>query len=406
MRATKNAFKKVVPFQQQTTFNNNPHYQLDLEMSLSASGYPKYKTEEFLLKVLAGAIKTGQVNKDYDILSKYRGRRYTEMVNIVSAANKDLQTKAYSAGQQDVKILQEVLGEGGTFLYSSPCPMVVTCVTSTKDVLAIGDNRFAAKEKLGWKYDITDVIELDLTNTEDFAIYKMISSNSNNHPHQTSMKTKEVTALVYEMVCRDTQLTDMFNPKKGTFDRKKCYEFIKSYKEPITSTALKTVLKNVQIKLSEGSQIRGMFKTMTSDGETLKQATALGTDKRDDIITVEKGMIDRYLYDNIVKLAGTGNKLYLIMRVNVSDFAISVDKLNESRKDAAHNPKILSSAASAIAGFKKVGIKQSYIDNVVILGYWSQHSSESSELLQRVDVNGVVSSVNLDEALNLPSMVI
>jgi hypothetical protein len=149
-----------------------------------------------------------------------------------------------------------------------------------------------------------------------------------------------------------------------------------------------------------------MFKTMTSDGETLKQATALGTVNRDDIITVEKGMIDRYLYDNIVKLAGTGNKLYLIMRVNVSDFTISVDKLNESRKDAAHNPKILSSAASAIAGFKKVGIKQSYIDNVVILGYWSQHSSESSELLQRVDVNGVVSSVNLDEALNLPSMVI
>ena len=326
MRATKNAFKKVVLFQQQTTFNNNPHYQLDLSRSLRE--YSEEKTKEFLLKVLDGAIKTGQVNKDYDILSKYRGRQFTEIDNINSAAVKDLQTKAYSAGQQDVKILQEVLGEGGTFLYSSPCPMVVTNPASLKDVLVIGDNRFAAKEKLGWKYDITDVIELDLTNTEDFAIYKMISSNSNNHPHQTSMKTKEVTALVYEMVCRDTQLTDMFNPKKGTFDRKKCYEFIKSYKEPITSTALKTVLKNVQIKLSEGSQIRGMFKTMTSDGETLKQAAALGTDKRDDIITVEKGMIDRYLYDNIVKLAGTGNKLYLIMRVNVSDFTISVDKLN------------------------------------------------------------------------------
>ena len=404
MRATKNAFKKVVPFQQQTTFNNNPHYQLDLSRSLRE--YSEEKTKEFLLKVLDGAIKTGQVNKDYDIISKYRGRRYTEMVNIVSAANKDLQTKAYSAGQQDVKILQEVLGEGGTFLYSSPCPMVVTCVTSTKDVLAIGDNRFAAKEKLGWEYDITDVIELDLTNTEDFAIYKMISSNSNNHPHQTSMKTKEVTALVYEMVCRDTQLTAMFNPKNSTFDKKKCFNFIKSYKEPITSNALKTVLKNVQIKLSEGSQIRGMFKTMTSDGETLKQATALGTVNRDDIITVEKGMIDRYLYDNIVKLAGTSNKLYVMMKVATSDFAISVDKLNESRKDAAHSLKIISSAASAIAGFKKVGIKQSYIDNVVILGYWSQHSSESSELLQRVDVNGVVSSVNLDEALNLPSMVI
>jgi len=405
MRATINAFKTVVPFQQ-PTFNNNPHYQLDLTMSLAESGYPIYKTKEFLLKVLAGAIKTGQVNKDYDILSKLRARKFNLMKMISAAAEKDLQTKGYSSGNQDVKILQEVLGEGGTFLYSSPCPMVVTNPTSSKDVLAIGDNRFAAKGKLGWKYDITDVIELDLTNTEDFAIYKMISSNSNNHPHQTSMKTKEVTALVYEMVCRDTRLIDMFNPKKNTFDKNKCFDFIKSYKEPITSTSLKTVLKNVQIKLSEGSQIRGMFKTMTSDGETLKQATALGTDKRDDIITVEKGMIDRYLYDNIVKLAGTFNKLYVIMKVNTSDFSISVDKLNQSRRDAAHSLKIISSAASAIAGFKKVGIKQAYIDNVVILGYWSQHSSESAELLQRVDVNGVVSSVNLDEALNLPSMVI
>ena len=404
MRATKNAFKKVVPFQQQTTFINNPHYQLDLSRSLYE--YSEEKTKKFLLKVLTGAIKTGQVNKDYDILSKYRGRQLKEIDNISSAAVKDLQTKAYSSGQQDVKILQEHLGEGGTFLYSSPCPMVVTNPVTMKDVLAIGDNRFAAKEKLGWKYDIVDVIELDLLNTEDFAIYKMISSNSNNHPHQTSMKTKEVTALVYEMVCRDEQLTDMFNPKKGTFDRKKCYEFIKSYKEPITSTALKTVLKNVQIKLSEGSQIRGMFKTMTSDGESLKQAAALGTDKRTDIITVEKGMIDRYLYDNIVKFAKTDNTLYIIIKVNTSDFAISLKKLNESRKDAAHDTTILSSAASAIAGFKKVGIKQSYIDNVVILGYWSQHSSESSELLQRVDVNGVVSSVNLEDAMNLPSMVV
>jgi len=116
MRATKNAFKKVVPFQQQTTFNNNPHYQLDLSRSLRE--YSEEKTKEFLLKVLDGAIKTGQVNKDYDIISKYRGRQFTEIDNINSAAVKDLQTKAYSAGQQDVKILQEVLGEGGTILYS------------------------------------------------------------------------------------------------------------------------------------------------------------------------------------------------------------------------------------------------------------------------------------------------
>lgn len=94
------------------------------------------------------------------------------------------------------------------------------------------------------------------------------------------------------------------------------------------------------------------------------------------------------------------------MKVNTSDFSISVDKLNQSRRDAAHSLKIISSAASAIAGFKKVGIKQAYIDNVVILGYWSQHSSESAELLQRVDVNGTITSVSLDEALNLPSMVV
>ena len=162
MRATKNAFKKVVLFQQQTTFNNNPHYQLDLSRSLRE--YSEEKTKEFLLKVLDGAIKTGQVNKDYDILSKYRGRQFTEIDNINSAAVKDLQTKAYSAGQQDVKILQEVLGEGGTFLYSSPCPMVVTNPASLKDVLVIGDNRYTvniglcthlgcipAWKKDGWK---------------------------------------------------------------------------------------------------------------------------------------------------------------------------------------------------------------------------------------------------------------
>lgn len=399
MRATIRK-QKVVPIR--TQFNNNPHYQLDLNRSLEE--YPEWKRRKFLLGIQKRAKATGQVSQDYDILSKWKDRDYMWMNQIIAAAQKDMQVKGLSSSPEDVKILKEALGEGGTFLYEPPCPMVVTNTVQSKDILVIGDNRFDAKIQLKWMYDIVDRIELDLTNDEDFAIYKMISSNSNNHPHQVTMKTKEITALVYLMVKRSQRLIDMFNPNVKGYNVKKCHDFIRSYKEPITKTALKTVTKNVSVKLSEGT-IEGMFKTMSSVNESLKQAQSLGTDQRTDIITVERGMIDRYLYDNMRDLAGTDNKLYIIMKVNNSDFSLSVRKLNKMRWDSSHGYKNVASAANAVAGFKKLKIPQSYIDNVVILGYWSQHSTESIDKLQRITKNGTVTEISLNEALELPSMV-
>ena len=392
--------KKVVPIR--TQYNNNPHYQLDLERSLDE--YPPEKRKKFLLGIQKRAKATGQVSQDYDILSKWKPRQCMWMDEITAAAQKELQTKGLSSSPEDVKVLKEDMGEGGTFLYEQPCPMVVTNTVESKDILAIGDHRFDAKTQLNWMYDIVDRIELDLTNDEDFAIYKMISSNSNNHPHQVTMKTKEITALVYLMVKRSQRLIDMFNPNVKGYNVKKCHDFIRSYKEPITITALKTVTKNVSVKLSEGT-IEGMFRTMSSVNESLKQAQSLGTDQRTDIITVERGMIDRYLYDNMRDLAGTDNKLYIIMKVNNSDFSLSVKKLNKMRWDSSHGYKNVASAANAVNGFKKLTIPQSYIDNVVILGYWSQHSTESIDKLQRISKNGIVTEVSLDEALKLPSMV-
>jgi hypothetical protein len=399
MRATIRK-QKVVPIR--TQFNNNPHYQLDLKRSLEE--YPPEKRRKFLLGIQKRAKATGQVSQDYDILSKWKPRQLMWMHQIIAAAQKDIQVKGLSSSPEDVKVLKEDMGEGGTFLYEQPCPMVVTNTVESKDILAIGDHRFDAKTQLNWMYDIVDRIELDLTNDEDFAIYKMISSNSNNHPHQVTMKTKEITALVYLMVKRSQRLIDMFNPNVKGYNVKKCHDFIRSYKEPITKTALKTVTKNVSVKLSEGT-IEGMFRTMSSVNESLKQAQSLGTDQRTDIITVERGMIDRYLYDNMRDLAGTDNKLYIIMKVNNSDFSLSVKKLNKMRWDSSHGYKNVASAANAVAGFKKLKIPQSYIDNVVILGYWSQHSTESIDKLQRIAKNGTVTEISLNEAFKLPSMV-
>ena len=395
--------KKVVPIR--TQFNNNPHYQLDLKRSLNE--YPKEKREKFLLGIQKRAKATGQVSQDYDILSKWKDRQYMWMDEIIPASTASLkgeQTKGLSSSPEDVKVLKENMGEGGTFLYDRPCPMVVTNTALLKDILVEGDHRFDAKTQLNWMYDIVDRIELDLKNAEDYSIYKMISSNSNNHPHQVTMKTKEVTALVYLMVMKSQRLIDMFNPTLTGYDVKRCHDFIRSYKEPITKTALKTVTKNVSVKLSEGT-IEGMFRTMSSVNETLKQAQSLGTDQRTDIITVERGMTDRYLYDNMRDLVGTNNKLYVIMKVNNSDFSLSVKKLNKQRHDSSHGYKNVASAANAVAGFKKLKIPQSYIDNVVILGYWSQHSTESIDKLQRIAKDRTVTEISLDEALKLPSMV-
>ena len=221
------------------------------------------------------------------------------------------------------------------------------------------------------------------------------------------MTIKELSSKLYNIIKENNVLINQFDATQTSYSKNKCFNFIKSYQHNISPSSLKTCLKQIQEKLSEGV-IEGMFKTLSSDAEEQKIRKKIGINS-DNIRTVEIGMIDRYLFDTIVECANSDNKVYIMLKVNNSDFAISEDKLNEKRANALYNTNLKSSIQLAYDNFRKVGMKKKNLENVIILGCYPQHSNEDIRMVVRVTkdpVFGIQSeSVSLEDAMKMGSLV-
>ena len=380
---------------------------LSLEKSLSE--YPKSSFKKFLKKIEKEAKSTNQISQSYNIENKILERQKCDLDKIKPAHIENKQSKGNSATDARVKAVMNSLLGG--YLYNEPVPIRVMKPSDTNGqlgVLAAGDHRYGAFERLTVSQMICDGLLLDYENNkEDYVIYDMISTNSNDHPPAFAMTTKELSAKLYKIIVDRPDYIDMFDSTKTTYSKNKCFNFIQSYKHNISDSSRKTCLKQIQEKLSEGT-IEGMFKTLSSDSEEKKIRGEIGINQ-DNIRTVEIGMIDRYLFDSIVEVANSDNKIYLMLKVNNSDFAISEENLNEKRANALYNTELKSSAQLAYDNFRKVGMKKKNLENVIILGCYPQHSNEDIRMVVRVTkdpVFGIQSeSVSLEDAIKMGSLV-
>lgn len=383
--------------------------QLSLERSLEE--YPVERFIKLLLAIQKKAKETGQISKDYDILSKVVKRQFYKMDDITPAHIVGKQTKSNSATEQRVKAL--INSFLGGFRYDLPLPILIHLTGQLIKVLAAGDHRFVAKKDLNWIVDICDGLILDVDGNEDDAtIYDMLSTQSNDHPPEFALTNGELASKLYSRIVKNEKWLKVFDPMQQNYQKKKCYDYITSYKHNISDTTKGKVLKLIQEKLGEGI-ITGMFKTLAGTDEVIDARKHLGIDGRNDIITVEIGLIDRYLFDTIAYNANTGITTYIILRVNNSNFAISQEKLNTSRGNALFGGKkeLKSSAKLAFDNFRKLQIPEKFLKTVKIIGFYAQHNCEDPTKVIRVqEVVGkphtyVSSEHSIDEALQMNGMV-
>lgn len=378
-------------------------YKLDLQKSLQE--YPRKSFIKFLKKIEKEAKSTNQISQDYDILSKVIERDLVAVDKLKPAHIEDKQSKGNSATDARVKTI--VNSYLGGYQYNLAVPIRILKPSDTngqEGIMAAGDHRHGSAKVLKMPELICDGLYLDYVNDEDdYVIYDMISTNSNDHPPQYSMTIKELSSKLYNIIKRNNVLINQFDATQTSYSKNKCFKFIKAYQMNISPSSLKTCLKQIQEKLSEGV-IEGMFKTLSSDAEEQKIRKKIGI-KSDNIRTVEIGMIDRYLFDTIVECANSDNKVYLMLKVNNSDFAISEEKLNEKRANALYNTNLKSSAQLAYDNFRKVGMKKKNLENVIILGCYPQHSNEDIRMVVRVKKDGTSKLVSLEDAMKMGSLV-
>ncbi len=385
----------------------NTKKTLQLSVGESTKLYPKKKTRELLFNIQERAKKEGLLPKDYDVLSKYKGRHLWPLTDIVPASSKEMQPKGASEFEDRVKALQSSLDTG--YIYELGAMIGSTHGGSNKVLLSAGDHRHAAMSRSdNYTHALIDLVQLDIDNNpDDRMMHDLISTNSNNHPPQWPMTNKELIAFLYRTIKRkdNKHLFNMFNVNAFGYSKKRCHKLIKVYKDTITDSSLKTVLTGLHQKMEENSDVLGMYKNYKNEQSIEQSNTLLGING-DDIKDVELSMIHRYLFNEMLDSANTDKKTRNIVLTNTtSDFEISLDKLNKKRA-SLFNTDSFYSAQSTVDGFIKLGIPKENIELVKILGWRAQHSSEDVSKLIRVDDKQQSTSVTYKEALKLSSLVI
>jgi hypothetical protein len=169
--------------------------------------------------------------------------------------------------------------------------------------------------------------------------------------------------------------------------------------------------------MSENGHGGNMFKNFVGEDEFTISNAVLGIDAQMNsnyFYDVEIGLMDRYMFDITIDTVNKKSQgeleddecQYIVLKVTTSDFAITVNKLNEKRKSALHSLKLKSSARNCVDNFNLLGIDQDTINGVKIIGCRPQHVEEAADELIRIDEKGNVYTVPVDVAMTLPSMVI
>jgi hypothetical protein len=392
-----------------------------LDSTQSLKFYPESKTKKFLKSVEKRAKDSGLIPKDYDLLSKYKGRQLLRLDEIETAASRGTQSKGLSAFLQRVKELIDSFKAG--YQYELP-PMIVVYVSGMlKALIAAGDHRKPAMVDSGYTHCLVDVLMLDIKNDPyDRVIYDLISTNTNNHPPQWGNTNKELIAFIYSCMKRgNARMTEVLEASSlsgaTTFAKKEAYKIIESYKSPISKSSLQTILKGIHQKMSENGHGGNMFKNFVGEDEFTISNAVLGIDAQMNsnyFYDVEIGLMDRYMFDITIDTVNKKSQgeleddecQYIVLKVTTSDFAITVNKLNEKRKSALHSLKLKSSARNCVDNFNLLGIDQDTINGVKIIGCRPQHVEEAADELIRIDEKGNVYTVPVDVAMTLPSMVI
>ena len=380
---------------------------LHLSREDSITLYPVKKTEELLLDIQERAKKEGLLPEDYDIKSKYKGRHKLSLSDITPASLRKMQTKGASEFDDRVKVLQSSLDT--RYVYELGALIGSVHGGTEKALLSAGDHRFAAMSKSDrYTHALIDLVQLDIEgSSDDRMMHDLISTNSNNHPPQWAMTNKEMIAFLYRTIKRrdNKHLLDMFTPTGPGYNKKRCHNLIKAYKEPITESSLTSVLKGIHEKMQENALVQGMYNNHKTERSIEQSNSMLNIDPAD-IKDVELGMIHRYLFNEMLDSANTDRKTRnIVLTVTTSDFEISLEKLNKKRA-LLYKTESFYSAQSTVNGFKKLGIPKRNIELVKIIGYRPQHSSEDVDKLIRVNDQGVPTLVSYEEAVKLPSMVV
>ncbi len=389
--------------------NAKPTLTFSLSESKAKTGYPESKTETFLKGLELRAKALGQIPDSYDILSKYMGRKLVPFSSVKPSSLYDANSKGFSAeGPRVKKIIDSYLGG---IRYELPPKIGATSAGEEFIGTLAGDHRYVSEEELKVDDTLIDLLNLNLSDPYDQVMGDLISTNTNNHPPQWAMTNKELIAFIYRVIIREgnESIVSMFNPSATAYKqggKKACHNYIKMYKDPISSSSLKTILKGIHQKMNEGGAV-GMFKNFKSEYEYIVSNDYLNITPSDNLFDVEVSMIHRNLFDKLAIAKGiTGRPINIILTLTTSDFAISEESLNKTRYKRLFSLNSDSSAQSTVNKFKLWDEQyQDYLELVKIIGYRAQHSAESVSKLIRIDKNKNVTYVTYDEALKLPSMV-
>jgi hypothetical protein len=371
-----------------------------LEKSLKQ--YKDTKTKEFLLSVEKRAKEAGVIPESYNILDKYLGRKYLPIGRVKSAGTKDMNTKGASQFEDRVKQLMQELEN-----YRLDLPVMIGFINAiqTDPILLAGDHRISAMKRLkSFPKVLIDLLELNPDDENDRTMYDLISTNSNNHPAQWAMTKAELVSFIYRRITTiDKKMLTTFNPTQSTYDKKLCFNYIQLFKEPISKNILKSTLKDIHQKMSEGG-LAGMFNNFVNEDEIAESNDNLGI-LEDEVRDVEMTMIHRNLIDATFDSKKEDRDINIVLTYTTSDFSMSTESLNKKRKTYMFSETSKSSAKSMIENFKLAPDLYEMSKRVKIIGFRAQVKGESITKLIRIDSKGVVSEVTYEQALKLPSMV-
>lgn len=372
-----------------------------LEKSLSQ--YKQTKTEEFLLSVEKRAKDAGVIPESYNILDKYLGRKHLPIGRVKSAGTKHMNTKGASQFEDRVKQLMQELEN---YRLDLPVMMGFVNAVQTDPVLLSGDHRISAMKRMTIQFPkvLIDLLELNMEDENDRTMYDLISCNSNNHPAQWGMTKSELVAFIYRRITSiDKKMETIFDPTLSSYDKKLCFNYIQLFKEPISKNILKSTLKDIHQKMSEGGTT-GMFNNFVNDDEISESNDNLGI-LEGEVRDVEMTMIHRNLIDSTFNSKREDRDINIVLTYTTSDFGMSTKSLNKKRKTYMFSETSKSSAKSMIENFKLAPDLYEMSKRVKIIGFRAQVKGESITKLIRIDSKGIPTYVTYEQALKLPSMV-
>jgi|TARA_R110002167_G_C12589618_1_gene644105 hypothetical protein len=323
----------------------------------SKKGYPEQNTIDFL----------GKINKPELVDAYERIGRQVLSLDVVKSGGR--QTR------KSTKMKNHIIAVANDFAsgidYSQQPPMVFK--NKNDYTIVIGEHRLQAFIRLGLKYHVFDVIDLDLehknVSKEVQLWYSYISNRSNDHRTNAPSLLVETSSSILSDIDLGLISGDIFKPGNEKLAKLE----IKRRRPSAVSKSLEKIL--YQVQTGTGGATSGTFVTLVGKHEAKAKAIECGFSQ--DINVCTHDFVHRAVWDLMSETTGEQE---LLIFINSSSYSLTKETIDNLRDKCitGGEENIKSSYKNVKTRMIDRGISEDEINRIKIGGFLPQGNKEPS----------------------------